>query len=417
MKKLIEEQNEISRKLEMILKNDDRPVLAHLNNAINFTTSLPWEQSQSTIQNLEGFATLLIWAMEDLKDLNFEDGSEMAQIYLALKEINKDVQVLRGQILNSKTKVANSLEGLQAKMKDKLKLYSKLAFILGGKIEVKDSFDENSKYLFLKAQNIFQVLGYALAMQAGCAKELGQSNLSRCTEMELHLILDMLLNCVTSINCKSGLDRTGLVRSCWDSLRTMWRGFQATKPMKKLPKKIREQLAYQDLLLMIMQQDKFTKEIDKAILGLIDKKRIQFVTQLDSDFKCIEPTVDLRTKLLHKMKKNLMKTTQSFEKTLKDQIRAWDYLNLVMKHLVSNALTITMESRGTPGLKYGQDGNMIDQFFANPHPLNRIPMFISNSEGKLIRLYEMSGWNNDFGHSMTEAGKQILLGFTKFEKN
>lgn len=410
-KDIITNENHYTHQIESKLQNGQ---IAHINLPLNFASSLPFEDSKSYEQNLEGLALLFCWTIQDLANIDIMDP--------LLKEKHRELCSYHDEIFKLRQSICIDKERLQAKPKDEVAILeplelnkakltillhtgAQLSLFIGRSLEMREHYSDENEYLILKAQNLLMVLSTLILHQTNGWKEFFPEKISRVTEVELFLVLDMLLGSVTSMNCLSGLDRTGLVRSTWDALCQMYKSFEQNSDIQKYPKAIREQLAFQDLLLMIMRQDEFRQKLNAFQTSLVKNYSIPFHTDLIPLRK-----LDSRD---HEFRKNLLEKIDAEGKEEAPHLKlALEYQERILENMLSVALPITLECTGAPGLKYGHDAGVVVSFFANAHPLCRIPMFVSTEDNHLVRLYEEKTFSKD--HCFTEAGKQLLLGFSQY---
>lgn len=384
---LVRNEQRWSRRLESTLSSTAEPRVAHINTCLNFASKFGAETKNSRRISLEGLATLGLWAVEDVVNEEVKGIVDRVSI-VALTDTARLLKQGRTKIINAKEKSLSSLSDLQTATEG---LLIQVVNQLKSVTKAINAINKPSATL-IKAKNIECAFSALVKAQAENEKELTDRNLSFNAHVEMQLILDMLLGCVTSMNCKSGLDRTGLVRSYWDALRTTWKNYIDADDLKNMPLPVREQIAYGRLINMVIMQDTHTLGYNRKLIDFLDKHKV--------------PVNDDIRKPMEIASLNLLLPTNEEKFSVL-------YQNLVLKNLLSVATIVSMESRGAPGLKYGQDAGFVESFFSNDNPVYRLPMIITCGRN-YIKLFELNTINGE--RVMTAAAKQLLLGFSQFEE-
>ena len=396
--KMIRNENHFTREINKQLKKVydlGSDVVSHVNLSFNAMSTFRTESSSSRRQNVEGLVTRLEWMEKDLENVLLSDSNDEEQYFgnVLPPDIKKTIAKMKGRklyILELKNEIdkydasvkegeketaqnnlfdfykkkhnksANSMycdeTNVRAHVKDHLRNAQNALNKDLGKLSVQLSslsFDEKN----VKDPNnqaYLRAMALTLARQAGCLPKIGVKKYSRNTEIEVQLILDRCQGVVTQINCKSGIDRTGYVRSIDDALTTMqnYKGWDN-----------------QGLLIFVLNQDKAGSNLDKA------QRRVA---------KEYGVNPGLRNEIIKRVNEEDSKDY----KTAINYKDALEYRELVAYNLFNVAQPITVRSTGVPGLKYHQDvTGPFKGLRRNPH-IRRIPMFAQNSEGKPIQLYE-----------------------------
>jgi hypothetical protein len=384
--------------------------VAHINTPLNFGKSLPGEEKKSRRQNLEGLATLALWINEDITadiglELNLATLSQSLGVLRLTVESIKAVKSKIDLFKESKQSISGDekvkLKELQEELLGQLKQLAELTNKICYSHQKQAQLSENARLTLLK----LKVLTLILGKQTKILPKLKLEHVSRVTELELYLILDMLSGNLAEINCRSGLDRTALMRSKWDSLRTILKARMA------LHSNEREGLvlAFQDLLTLVLNQDTLTELINNYYQEFLKDEFIaaRISTELD-EFQGKTPYTAFRTDFIDFIREK-QRNSVSVDKT-QAIIQALEYQDLFAYHIFSVAQVITGESTGVVGLKYGHDV-FLGSYTGNPHASRRFPMFIHTEEGKLIRLYSINkmAMNKINLPVFTNAGLQLIM--------
>ncbi len=414
-------------------------IVAHINTALNIASTLPsqLEDTYSYRINLDGLATLSDWTMEsirhllggdDYKEQLFNITQQSSDLLQDIFKIKGEFESLKNELLLNNTKYKSikaeiekinelqvendesrlKLENLntikkeleQSLKTDKFKeaekifntkLYEKQAKLSEKLIEfarISNGFQnmlsklEDKTPNELGALNKLKVLSLLISKQTyNLRSGVSYQSYSRNQEIELSLILDMMLETLTEFNCKSGLDRTGFTRGLWDSLRSMEEQYSQDFLKQGItdPAQL-ESLVFQKLIDLVLQQESLTYELDYLQMDLIS----QFdIAKTLADVSSKKPYTDsMRKKLIDTIHEKYANDPQKVQLLL-DTL---NYQDLIAANLLKIGQPMTIESTGMAGLKYGHSNNVI---FGNPHPLKRLPMFISTEDGKIIQLYEV----------------------------
>lgn len=400
-------KDKVYREMHHLLPSEG-PIIVHMNAPLNKASAVPVEEAYSKTINLEGLAGRLIWLADDLNKWGISND--------AFKKKREQLIQLRNNVSrlkptfenpNPSKELAKAEADLRNAIEDfgkALNAYSKRQQgLLKSFQESQQSFSIADRIKFMTATTVAETVARIVGAQ------LGTESIGRTTEMELHLLFDMLQSADAEINCKSGLDRTGYMRAIWDSMNHLHKRF-TTEHMQKLGNlELAKAQAFADLLFTIVNQNRLTNELDEIQEELVNEQQLHFVDKLDGFDNAVRQD-NFREILL---KKIIAKTSNDPVKT-QQLLKAWDYQNLVFSHLLANAQVITMESTGVPGLKYGHEVVGFKKMAANPHPLVRLPMFVLTDEGHLLRLYQKPSALDllapflEMYHEMTGMGAVIL---------
>jgi hypothetical protein len=212
---------------------------------------------------------------------------------------------------------------------------------------------------------------------------------SRCSEIELFLLIYRLLNINPIITCWSGLDRSGYVRALADSQIEMER-IIVERMMQENPDldlSLAKVIASEQIFRMIQSFDQ-----NREIL-FVETKNVfashQIVPAIDKiSWDSSAPTqINIKEKLFEVFAQKGLPPSEL--QLLRD---TEDYLELVNRHLIVEILR-TEASTGASGLKYhhSKDAYWFDpQIEANPHVLQRVTFFIQTESGKYIQMLNYS---------------------------
>lgn len=438
------ESTEDPRKLYQLLGFKDFcdkiPIVSHIITSLNATSTLhsSLEDAPCYKLNLEGLVAQCFWVMEDLGILSLKEEDkfvilgiklmktfqEISNLKIKIDELKNNESVVRDPILESiksqiemiklrdlnnadVVKQLSELEGIKNSMK-KLQLENNPQYplitsteallklqqteLLNGLKEMLELYKPLPNFFSemisptpkeIMESNKVKVLCLLIAKQIHSLDS--SSNYSRNQEVELFLVLYMMLGAITEINCKSGLDRTGLARSMWDSLRSMKDQFSLEFIDQGIedPKKI-EARTFEKLIDLILSQDDLTKELDNLQLELIPIFEGSIARNLN-EVSEKTATLSMRKKLTEAIKAKHPNDLKKVEALL----NALKYQDLIGANLLCIAQPATIDSTGVAGLKYGHGTSGMMNLGKNPHPLKRLPMFISTEDGKIIQLYEV----------------------------
>ena len=365
-KGLVEKQHELVSYINAKLAPGRPPIVAHTNRCLNGFTRIPGEDSRSHPINQEGIALQMRWLREDLgENINGIMGVS-GKYHEAQEAVNmtlNDLQTLRAHLLERKNltpKIVERLEKIdeelgklnidlsefkpiseednakleqfQALQKERKTLKESSSQISSQTRSLEKEIDHLEKKLKTQNRDLcramhalskempgedqakVQLAVHILALQTGLTKELKLEPLSPMQELALHLLLDEALGTVTEINCKSGLDRTGLARSLQAALQKKLLG----PPAADLQETVKFIIA-------------FEANVKKMDAGDLDEKTA-------------------------------------------DEIKAFQ--QTVLEELQNVAIPITQRSSGLRGLKWHWGIKDWNPFKANPHPVNWLPAVV-----------------------------------------
>ena len=141
-------------------------------------------------------------------------------------------------------------------------------------------------------------------------------------------------------------------------------------------------LSFEKLILMVLNQDALQQELDELQQTLMPIFNSSIVCDLSLLQAAEKPIMPFRQKLLETMATLYLHTPQHGAALA----NALHYQDLIAANLLQVAQPITLESTGVVGLKYGHTKSSLT---GNPHPLKRLPMFVSSADGKIIQLYTL----------------------------
>lgn len=274
-------------------------------------------------------------ATSNQESIQQSDAQKTASEQKSIKQIKKEIKVLdtqlKGQMMEL-TVAMNAYEKELAKHPEQKELHTKL-----------------------------KIATHILAVQTEMTEKLGLPQLTPTQELAYQLLFDQMLNIVTEINCKSGLDRTGFARS----------------------------------LLNAIQQ-----EIKK---GHTLAEIASFFDNFESGVQAMDR--DIEEKMRQDPNFNF---TEWLENEGWRHRGVYDFQASVFAELVGVARRITGRSAGVEGLKWHHDKKSINPFEKNPHPVPFIPMFIV-ADDKTVPLIQV----NRNGHrSFTKDGNAVLMGLS-----
>lgn len=392
------------------------PIVAHMNTALNFASTLTSEELRSNIQNLDGLAAISCWLgvsmplpsvnviqqTDDAKLLRLQIISCKSRIYDLEKYISECDPTSRQTSLMRLTEENKTLNALQKQLKDTLQNIAHESGKAIASMSMPGPLQPESK----KALLAWKIFSLIVAKQTAAEGKLGLPEINRTTELELHFLLNMLLHPISEMNCKSGLDRTGFARAIWDSLRTLHKAFASNDgPGENVSPAEAEANAFQHVFDLVLNQDKHSAELDAIQAVLMKEKQLSSCIALDLDSLSDKPAKSYRTMLIDAIH-DIYKTDLSKIESLVNALR---YQDLVATHLFSVAQPITLSSTGAAGLKYGYDAKYTASVEGNPHPLKRLPMCISTETGKVIQLYT-TNWTFLSDDNLWKGTWQMLKG-------
>lgn len=424
----------------MHLENADQPIVSHINLAMNAAASpsLPVsiryiEDSESHAQNMEGLAAQCIWLLRDSSSFKGFDTPEAKKIIEELSKTRLHLIAQKKACFEAGSKHTNEVFQAQKMLNlflfEAAKLLVNLdkTFILptNGSFVMREGDDAFEDFAFSDIQKenasknsaadiiliksrlkvLVRILGAQvlgeeryLAFRRNFAQhDLGLPTLERMEELEFHLLNDITSGCISEMNCKSGLDRTGLARAIWDAMRQMHQKFnrehlQANQGDRTLA----SSQALESMIHLITKQSQHMAEVDQIIAEIIAENNLICVT----DIKSIDSqklSITLRDSLNAKLKAKYKDPVKC-----KELLDAFNYQNLIGANIFKVAQIVTLESTGVPGMKWGKDYGISD-VGANPFPPKRMPRYIA-SEGcdKLIQLVTEK-------NILTDAGVVFLI--------
>lgn len=401
------------------------PYVAHINRCLNGFTQIKGEDANAYPINREGLAIQMGWLAKDIGLLNLPEEYQTKQLAVnrTLKElqekktrlaearqnhiqhspmmrnINQALKEIEARIINQQIKMLDLPEGAQQELNRlrgqlngmqavKKGLADQLAPAqdetgnrireLEKEIKALDTQLEGQVKELTVAMHAYQqelakdpqqkelttklkIATHILAIQTGMAEKLDLPKLTPTQELGYQLLFDQMLNLVTEINCKSGLDRTGFARSLLNAIQQeIKKGTTVAEMVKFL--------------------DNFESAVHAMDMDVSERMRqdphFNFATWLEGDGQ------------RHR--------------------GVYDFQASVFAELVGVARRITGRSAGVEGLKWHHDKKSINPFEKNPHPIPFIPMFIE-AEGQMVQLIQV----DKKGHrSLTADGNAVLMGLS-----
>ncbi|MFI5342970.1 MAG: hypothetical protein ACHQUC_01990 [Chlamydiales bacterium] len=207
--------------------------------------------------------------------------------------------------------------------------------------------------------------------------------LSRCSEIELFLLVYRLLNCITIITCWSGLDRSGDIRAMSDALTQMekmfFNQFMADETQSEEACRLKATQKVFDLILKLDENQikliRLTQDFirEENINPIIDLKNWQAAPPAE-DQEQLPTGMDWRAKFLLKITAQYPKEDQDLRWTLY-------YLEMVSNNIISSEGEKILMSAGVPGAQY-HFLTMVE----NPHPKRRLAPFFITEDGEVIQV-------------------------------
>lgn len=420
----------------------DEPIVAHINSALNGAARSGYiEDSYSHALNLEGLAAQSIWLLNDFKDISiFQNQRIQDNLTLLIR--------LRNELAQEKENIhSNNLKfsPVEVRLLDELNMclfetakickmlnesYSDLSeedeFVVVANENPTEAERLRQQYkssvrkgdrLYIKSRLtvLSQILGSQILGDKTRLKvnrpfaytALNLQGLERLQEIEMHLLNDIALGVVTEINCKSGLDRTGLIRSMWDAMRQMYNLFYS-ESLVSAPNdpSLAKALSYEALLAMLCNHESAIADVNEMISEIIVENKIVCMTDLFHlvDNPKVSTVRNLKGLLIAKIrsKYKIAEGSENESPKYRELMNAFNYQNLVAANLIKVAKLVTMESTGVPGMKWGKNYGTLD-LGANPFPPKRMPRYIIISGmQKVIQLV-------DERNNLTPAGVQFLI--------
>lgn len=401
------------------------PIVSHINLALNGAAKLGYlEDSFSHIQNMDGLAAQCLWLLHDYSHLEIFKTPGVQLVIETLTKIRKRVAELKKEEFASRLPSNEQLETLND-LNDSLFEAMKILDCMDKALELpvtEEDFEivttaaqrKNSqlnpaeiglvKFRIKILMKMFgmQVLAEAPLINLKLNRPLAREyfklpELQRMEEIELHLLNDMAARAITEINCKSGLDRTGLARAIWDALRTMYHQFHREYRAEYADNPgMAVHAALSAVSKMVLQQQKLILELDVMMAEIIRDQKITFAKEL----KQVSENQKLKVDIAELLKAKIAAKYPDNSLEFKELMNAFNYQNLIGVNIFKVAQIVTMESTGIPGMKWGKDYGFAD-LGANPFPPKRLPRYVM-SEGQLIQLV------NENNH-LTEIGVQLLI--------
>lgn len=427
-KKYVENQHRMSRYIEEKLKvslNDpefclahalvspgNSPIVTHENSAFNVASEIsPWEDSDNQTMNLEAYVVRLFWGLDAIREGLTEQQNRyvenLEKLGLALRETLGEKKRALDSLTSSKDKKEAKLE-LDETQKQMTKLIKELRTFLEGVPSTKDLYRNSVLSLLI------DITRQAVPTSQEYADRV------RVTQVERNFILDMITGSISEMNCKSGLDRTGLARSLWDAMATMMKNkVDELEKEGMTPEKAKKRaLIY--LINLVNNQDELSKMHNSFIEDFLETRDINYKVKLET------PTApykgDFRKEYLKFLQSHISKIVQNYDLKMLGKVGnsadllealqdALHYQDLVGYHLLSVGLPVTQASTGVAGLKYNHtkeskswaiSGFINQHLVGNPHPLRRMPAFIQQEDGQVIRLIEGETALTDAGYDLFE---------------
>lgn len=358
-----------------------------------------------------------IEAWPEAAKIKASDVGELGSVFDLQKSTRDDQERLKVQVeaavANLPAQLKEWSEALKARQLDLEKqlmgLLDPIRVVIS-KIEL-ECMIESSPQLE-KALLLFQVFEKILLLQL---KIPDGPSFSRCTEIELFLLLYRLLEIKPIIICWSGLDRSGSVRAFSDAL-------------AQVERKLFEDI-YSQLDKSPENEVLSRLEAQKALYLLIinlDANRKELFTLADQSKGSINPVKDLTgwkpsgqppATHLRNLLFAAIDGKYGPEDINRDQLKQTQYyLELVVRELLATEAEKTLVSTGAVGFKYLHDTFWPKSFFANFHPLERWPQHIFTENQEPIQLLDSSGWISRTA-KITAAAIAIFLRLSKLRGN
>ncbi|MFT4553494.1 MAG: hypothetical protein ACI9S8_002134 [Chlamydiales bacterium] len=234
------------------------------------------------------------------------------------------------------------------------------------KIRVKDSVKELERVLSKQASALSRAIFSGISEEISdersqvltllskvLSPEKGSSQGLRVMNMYL---LDRMLGVASEFNCKSGLDRTGYIRSLVASL-----------------SKLQEERGYSAAINFVQNSDRLMEEV--SILQENWGSHKVFARSLEN-----QPILILRD--------------------------AYEFQRDFLNEILSVAKPITQRSTGLEGLKWHWQKNGMNPLEKNMHPIPYIPKYVSLPNGEEVSLTRYSGGKKVF----TTYSTELLVG-------
>lgn len=290
----------------------------------------------------------------------------------------KDLEELNEELL----KKQDELEKILIKFNEYVQyIYDRLQ-----KEQKENNFEELGKALL-----IFQVYHEILNLQ------LKVSGASRTTEIELFLILFRLLKVKPIIFCYSGLDRSGFVRALHDAQIQMERKL-FEEEMLKFDEQTKRNIylarteACRKLIEMTLKLDGCRDELYSLFDQVVSESKGEIVPFTDLSLPLPwkeDPSINVREALFKKIDE-IYPTSQWGKRDILKSGQV--YMEMVASQLFSAGLEMTLNSAAITGIKLHHDAGWPKNYFANPHPLTRLPAFCFFGN-QVIQLLTYSSWS------------------------
>ncbi len=449
---------------EELRQKQPNVTLMHINTPLNAATALPWENAKSVTKiNIDSLAQMAHFVMGDIDQLldlsgkllpeweTFQESvATVLKLALKIKELKKakDASLNPPQRTSRSTTGSSSEESIlieedaqpeeeinglplvdEESIEDKeppsdlskmqVELNAALCTFLkrvGGLITALSIAEED--FIAMHAERthlILEVFQAILALQLD-AKD--KPTLSRCSEVELFLLLDRLLNIKRIISCYSGLDRTNTVVAMDDSLECLFESFKHFHSTQLIGNKrsnskllgskinddevntVAETRAYRNLFQLIVNidgnraklielGDASLKQVPaNSVMSTIEKKEIEE----------IKDGADLREIIIQKIDQLQLPDHQALNPDILKYTLI--YLELMTKHLITTQRK-TFSSTGLLGYRWHWENWVVG---ANPHPKQRLVQFIG-AQGHYLQLTYRETY---FYDSVTAAAIQIF---------
>lgn len=453
--KLIENvHSQISSIEEKLKLKQPNITFLHVNTPFNAATNVPFENSKSVTKiNIDSLTQLAQFVMVDIDSLlglsekglpawiEFQKNiADLLKLVLKIKEqkskTGKSISSLHASSSTNLSKEGSSseesvmlpesslldvgelapadeetfpedqepltdLSTLQSELKAALRTCFKKIEMLRSDLRTEDVFYELAAE---EAHLILEVFQTILALQLDIK---GKPALSRCSEVELFLLLDRLLNIKRIISCYSGLDRTNTVVAMDDSMECLLKTFKQFHlqqlPNNEYRERIARTKALRNLFQLISNMDENRAKLIKlgneslkeipvnSVITIIDKKEVE----------TFEGGANLRQIIIQKIDQLHTLANQTLDHSFDPDIlkHTLFYLELMTKHL----LTTQIKTFSSTGL-FGYCWHWESLLAANPHPKERLTQFIS-VEGLNVQLTYRYSYLFD---SVTTAAIQIF---------
>lgn len=418
---------------------------------------------------------------EKVQEFSDEKNLQINEVVNLKKNDNEcDEQKISENIVDNKLKISNcdsfvDVNIEESLIKKQMELQNNLSELIHlGELAIENlktsSVGLNDQWRIDKSLLILEVLMKIISLQV----KPKSTSLSRCSEIELFLLLYRLLDIKVIVSCWSGLDRTGAVAAFDDSLTQLemdlkerylieLKNYNNLK-IENLPM-IAQQKSFEMLYDLIIEMDANRQELFKLGNSLIKTNKLNIVKELNEE--CLKQMkkdrkdkknenldeseiINFRGLLIEEIRKfkecedkeNDQKIELSINNEKEENIDNYKknnfneknfkieidlnvnkleltlyYLELFAKHLLGSRQEIAFFSTGVFGLKYHYD-SYLSFFSANPHPLERLPQFIftSDPQPKIIQLLDYYPTNFFTSWLYNNSIKITKVGISLFER-